>query len=171
MEKIGNQKIWSYFDGVASARPAANQKIRGGEGHRVLTYFDLATKVAELQFLNRDHVLLFRGQRKDYRTIKGNSSLKAQLFRLDRSKVPSSRVLEQRFAKLRKGEGELVERYASQRLLGFERLRRHRVLRWAILQHYEVCPTPLFDVTQSLRVAASFASLHNDTKQDFVFLI
>jgi hypothetical protein len=29
---------------------------------------------------------------------------------------------------------------------------------WAILQHYEVCDTPLLDVTNSLRVAASFAT-------------
>jgi hypothetical protein len=27
-----------------------------------------------------------------------------------------------------------------------------------MLQHYEVCPTPLLDVTHSLRVAASFAT-------------
>ena len=38
-------------------------------------------------------------------------------------------------------------------------MQRHRILRWAILQHYEVCPTPLLDVTHSLRIAASFASL------------
>jgi hypothetical protein len=33
-----------------------------------------------------------------------------------------------------------------------------------------VCPTPLFDVTQPLRVAASFASLNHDTTQAFVFV-
>jgi hypothetical protein len=62
MEKIGNQKIWPYLDEASKARPGANLAIRGGPGHRVETYFDLAKKVAELQFLNRDHVLLFRGQ-------------------------------------------------------------------------------------------------------------
>jgi hypothetical protein len=40
-----------------------------------------------------------------------------------------------------------------------DRLRRHRILRWSILQHYEVCTTPLLDVTHSIRIAASFASL------------
>ena len=44
-----------------------------------------------------------------------------------------------------------------------ERLRRHRILRWSILQHYEVCTTPLLDVTHSLRIAASFASLAENT--------
>lgn len=44
MEKIGNQKIWSYFDGKGTARPAANLTIRAAAGHRVSTYFELAKK-------------------------------------------------------------------------------------------------------------------------------
>jgi hypothetical protein len=31
-------------------------------------------------------------------------------------------------------------------------------VRWALIQHYDICPTPFLDVTSSLRVAASFAS-------------
>ena len=81
MEKIGNQKIWSYLDDKGNARPAANLTIRAAAGHRVSTYFELAKKIAELQFLNRDHVLLFRGQSGDYRTTKGNSLLKATILR------------------------------------------------------------------------------------------
>jgi hypothetical protein len=58
-------------------------------------------------------------------------------------------------------EVKLAESYkaASPDVIGVERLERHRILRWSILQHYEVCPTPLLDVTHSLRIAASFASL------------
>ena len=82
MEKIGNQKIWSYCDNREKVRSAAHTTIRAAAGHRVQTYFELAKKVAELQFLNRDHVLLFRGQPADYRTVKGNSMLKASIFRL-----------------------------------------------------------------------------------------
>ncbi len=40
------------------------------------------------------------------------------------------------------------------------------MLRWAILQHYEVCRTPLLDVTQS--IAASFASMVNGDER-YVF--
>ncbi len=169
MEKIGNQKIWSYFDKVGSARPAVNQNIRAGTGHRVQTYFELAKKVAELQFLNRDHVLLFRGQASDYQTTKGNSTLKPSLFRLTKGKLPSTTILTERFATLRKVEHELLSCYTNERLLGFERLKRHRILRWAILQHYEVCPTPLLDVTHSLRIAASFASL-SGSPTGFIFV-
>ena len=169
MEKIGNQKIWSYFDSQPNARAATNQAIRAGEGHEVTTYFDLAKKVAELQFRNREHVLLFRGQKQDCRTTKNNSMLKASIFRLDGNKVPAESTLEKRFSRLREAEDELTKRYESERLLGFERLKRQRIIRWAILQHYEVCATPLLDVTHSLRIAASFASNQNETESAFLF--
>jgi hypothetical protein len=121
--------------------------------------------------LNRDHVLLFRGQKSDHRTTKRNSTLKASLFRVSKSKLPTQRLLEKRFETLRQAEGELVKRYVAERFQGFERLKRHRTIRWAILQHYEVCRTPLLDVTQSLRVAATFASLDNDSGEAFVFVL
>jgi len=160
MEKIGNQKIWSYFEDHADrARPAGNLAIRAAAGHRVGTYFELAKKAAELQFLNREHVLLFRGQSVDYRTTKGNSLLKASVFRLAKGKVPTAKILADRFRVLKDAEASLVERYTTGRFLGRERLKRQRILRWAILQHYEVCRTPLLDVTSSLRIAASFASI------------
>ena len=170
MEKIGTQRIWSYFDHVADPRPVANPKIRGGDGHQVNTYFELAKKVAELQFLNRDHVLLFRGQDKDYRSTKGNSTLKASLFRPSGSKVPGPKTLDQRFKLLRSAENGLVERYAQGNFRGRDRLKRYRVLRWAILQHYEVCRTPLLDVTQSLRIAATFSTIKNTSGEAYLFV-
>jgi len=169
MEKIGTQKIWSYFDEQSSSRPATNTAIRGGPGHEVASYFELAKKVAELQFLNRDHVLLFRGQGHDFRTTKNNSMLKSSIFRLNGKNLPSKGVLEKRFKILRGAEAELVARYTSEKLKGYDRVKRHRIIRWAILQHYEVCATPLLDVTHSLRIAASFASSGNDTEEAYLF--
>jgi hypothetical protein len=64
----------------------------------------------------------------------------------------------------------LLRRYKDARLHGIERLERYQILRWAILQHYEVCATPLLDVTQSLRIAASFASLDTD-EEAFIFVV
>lgn len=170
MEKIGNQKIWSYFDGASRARPATNHNIRAGSGHLVKTYLELAKKIAALQFLNREHVLLFRGQESDYRTIKGTSTVKATLFRLSEARIPTPRVLSTRFETLRQAEAGLVARYADKKFAGVDRLRRHRSLRWAILQHYEVCRTPLLDVTHSLRIAASFASLGKKTTNSFLLV-
>jgi hypothetical protein len=170
MDKIGNQKIWSYLDGYADWRPSANQAIRKGRGHLVSSYFDLAKKVAALQFLNREHVLLFRGQHADHKTAKGASTLKAGLFRLDGARLPTARLLEKRFQLLSLAEGELTKRYQAERFAGIQRLKRHRILRWSILQHYEVCQTPLLDVTHSLRIAASFATRAN-AGEGFVFVI
>lgn len=170
MEKIGSQKIWSFFDDGETARTASNQAIRGGSGHTVKTFFSLAKKIAELQFLNRDHVLLFRGQNQDHLSVKGNSTLKATLFRLSGSNLPTSRVMVERFARLRKAEDGLVARYTAKKLLGYGRIQRQRILRWAILQHYEVCRTPLLDVTQSAKVAASFASRGVVDADAFVFV-
>jgi hypothetical protein len=171
VEKIGNQKIWSYFNETANAKDAKNEKIRAGAGHHVQSYFELAKKVAELQYLNRDHILLFRGQANDHRTSKGNTTLKPSLFRLDGKRLPSRSVLAKRFGLLHRAELALVERYSQAGFLGRERLQRHRILRWAILQHYEVCPTPLLDVTHSLRIAASFASRTKGTGDAYVFVL
>jgi hypothetical protein len=170
METIGSQKIWSFFDARRTCAVAKNTEIRKGRGHRVGSYFELATKIAELQFRNRDHVLLFRGQSGDYRNAQRNTTLKPTLLRPERQGNPSATTLVARFERLARAERELVARYAASGYLGVERLQRHRILRWAILQHYEVCTTPLLDVTHSLRIAASFASL-GETNKAYLFVL
>ena len=67
METIGKQKIWSFLDRSGDCRIATNTTIRQGSGHKVGSYLELARKIAELQFRNRNHVLMFRGQGRDYR--------------------------------------------------------------------------------------------------------
>lgn len=172
MQTIGEQELWSFYSGDSpeAQRAKTSSVVRQGPGYRVRTFLELATRVAELQFRNRDYVLLFRGQTGDYRNTKHNTTLKPSLFRPFQSKNPTASKLRERFETLQRAEQELVIRYAQQKLLGVERLKRHQILRWAILQHYEVCPTPLLDVTHSLRIAASFAS-HPATDNAFVFVL
>ena len=43
-------------------------------------------------------------------------------------------------------------------------------IRWAIIQHYEICETPLVDLTSSLRVACSFA-LNKSQEGGYVFVL
>lgn len=170
METIGKQELWSFFDKWHKATPAKSTKIRNGLGHSVSSFLELASKVAELQFRNRDHVLLFRGQSADYPNKKGNSTLKPTFFRPLKKGNPNSSTLIKRFETLREAEQDLARRYKQAGFLGIDRLKRQRILRWAILQHYEVCPTPLLDVTASLRIAASFASLDNKGEA-FLFVL
>lgn len=171
METIGNQKIWSFFDDSADSRPASNTAIRSNSGHTVGRFVELASKIAELQFRNRDYVLLFRGQRSDYLNRDGNSSLKPSLFRSNGfERNPTPEILRVRFEKLKQAAQTLVSHYRKEGLLGFDRLSRHRILQWSILQHYRVCDTPLLDVTHSLRIAATFASEQAQTEA-FVFVL
>lgn len=171
MDIIGNQKIWTFSESSQSITGLTCSAIRKGPAHPVRNYVDLATKVAELQFRNRDFVLMFRGQSGDFKNGSGYTSLKPTLLRASSSnRVPTEATLNTRFNKLIAAEKALVVEYERAGLLGRERLERQRILRWAILQHYEVCPTPLLDVSQSLRVAASFAS-HHAQREAFVFVL
>lgn len=53
----------------------------------------------------------------------------------------------------------------------FEQRPELRVAPWSVLQHYELWPTPLLDLTTSLRVAASFAlGLPTSRKEGFLYV-
>ena len=169
MKTIGDSEIWSFLGGSRGPRRTTNGTIRQNDGHWVSSFVELATKVAELQFRNWDHVLMFRGQGSDHRNRAKATSLKPSLFRPEagRTANPDADALARRFRLLDDAEARLARAYD---FLGRERVRRHRILRWSILQHYEVCGTPLLDVTHSLRTAASFASLAGK-EQAFVFVL
>jgi len=127
---------------------------------------DLAKKIADLQFHNPDHVLFFRGQSKDFKNRSGNTTLKPGVLRPDTKRPllpPNPQELEARFRQLKDYERQLVDIFEQKKVLGRQRVARHRILRWSILQHYEVCGTPLLDVSQSIRVASSFASLSTES--------
>ena len=173
METIGQTELWSFCDTKPKIRKATNPQIRKAAGHMVSSYMELATKVAELQFENRDHVLLFRGQNGDFRNTDDNTSLKPTLFRADPQRlmgVTWETLFAERFETLRKAEKELVRHFSLNARGNTKHLRRYRILRWALLQHYDVCATPLLDVTHSLRIAASFASIGASEKA-FVFVL
>lgn len=171
MDIIGSQKIWSFVEGKSATVPTTCSAVRKATALFVRDYMDLATKVAELQYKNRDYVLLFRGQAGDHRNRSGYSSLRSKMMRATTStRVPTPATLERRFMRLREAEALLVQHYDAARLVGRERLRRQQILRWSILQHYEVCRTPLLDVTHSLRIAASFGS-ENADGEAYVFVL
>src|SRR5258708_8979151 len=171
METIGEQKLWSFGpDEEKSAATTTCTEVRKAPGHKVVSYIDLAKKVADLQFMNREHVLLFRGQKTDYKNRQGNTSVKPSLVGGSGEANASSSELIARFDKLGRAEFILESEYSRRKLLGVDRMKRQQILRWAILQHYEVCPTPLLDVTHSLRIAASFASDGADDEA-FIFVL
>ncbi|UFI02146.1 FRG domain-containing protein [Roseibium aggregatum] len=171
MDTIGVQDLWSFLDGESQATVVRCDDVRRSRGIIVSDYLDLAQKVAELQFRNRDHVLMFRGQRSDYRDSNGRTSIRPSIFRSVQGQNTHA-LLEQRFPALERAERLLVDSYNDESLfLGGDEIKRYQILRWSIIQHYEIHDTPLLDVTHSLRVAASFASLENETGEAYLFVI
>ena len=158
MERVGVGKIWSFMKGRLEAEPTSNTDVRKGEGNYVSSYLKLAAKVAELQYRNRGYVLFFRGQSNDYKSTQNLTTIKPSIFRpLPGKTTLSDGALGKRFSALLQAERLLAKKWSQASKLGRQKLTRERLIRWSIIQHYEICPTPLLDVTHSLSIAASFA--------------
>jgi hypothetical protein len=170
VEKLGDACIRTFLS-KGWTEDVSNYRIRKDSGYPIRNFSELVSCVARLGFYNREHVLLFRGQSKDYLTkTQKLSAIKPSIFRPDSAK-PWDQTLEQRFRRLRDAEAMLVEMWKSGSIEEPDRIRRYQNLRWTVLQHYEVCDTPLLDVTHSLRIAAAFASLGNTTPEAYVFVL
>ncbi len=169
MHTIGESMLRSFCPDTGSMIRRKCSDVRKGDAIRVTDYLDLANKIAELQYENRDHVLMMRGQSSDFRNMQKNTTIKPSIFR-GHKRNPNGADLSDRFHRLRLAETYLMELYDHADLPRKKEIKRRQVLRWSILQHYEVCGTPLLDVTHSLRVAASFASDH-DGKEGFVMVL
>lgn len=161
MKALEDRAVFTFFGRTKKAVEASTFDVRKGSPSVVTSYIELAERVAELQFRNPGHVLLFRGQAKDHKA-NGMTSLRPSLFRdrYGRSTVEHNASIERKFRRLAEAERLLLEQYPVGRNTSNEMLfvQRVRIARWAIIQHYEMCQTPLLDLTHSLRIAASFAS-------------
>jgi len=168
METVGTNSLFSILEYEQGLVDVSNKRVRENKPAMVHSYAELARAVSSLQFRNQDLVLLFRGQRQDYK--EGNqTTIRPSIFRGDVgsysskwSKARQRKVFKGRhahaFEKLREAEALLLQHYRGSSIEAI-RIRRQRIVRWSVLQHYEICPTPLLDVTHSLRIAASFATL------------
>lgn len=127
----------------------------------------LVEQVAKLSYLNKDFLLFFRGQKNDYKNKAGFSSFYPSIYRGDYL-LPSD--VNRKFEILNNCCKILAELFKKNKIDGFTELSRKKLIQWSILQHYEVADTPLIDITQSLRVACSFAQLDNDENNAYVYV-
>jgi hypothetical protein len=141
METVGKSRIQTFLSDGWNGKSASNYLVRHGEGYEVRSFPDLVRNVARLSFYNRDQVLLFRGQNKDHRNRKGNTTIQPKIFRgrYDPALKPWSATLSNRYERLARAESLLVDAWSEQKLPEKQRIERHRSLRWAVLQHYEIC--------------------------------
>ncbi len=143
------------------------RNIASLEPFQVNSFRELVEYVAKISYLNKDYLLFFRGQAKDYRNKSGSSTFYPSIYRTD---YLTQREINYRFDLLRGASKLLSEKFIKNKIQGAYELKRKKFIQWSILQHYEVCSTPLLDFTHSLRVACSFAQLENNGNFAYVFV-
>ena len=143
------------------------KSVDAARAYRVASYRDLVEQVARLAYLNKDHLLFFRGQSRDYKSKAGSSTIYPSIYRGD---YLPQREVNYRFDILSEASGQLKQLFTKQRVEGFQELSRKKYIQWSVLQHYGVCSTPLLDLTHSVRVACSFAQLGSSEASSYVFV-
>lgn len=157
----------SFLSNKKSIQSVTNYKVRHDPGVLVGSYPELVERIARLAFHNPDCGLFFRGQSKDWANSGGATCMYPSIYRRLSGDAADDRSdhLRGAFHRLKSAEELLVRVLRRDCQLGCKWLSRYPVLRWAIIQHYEICPTPLLDVSRSLHVAASFAHDKSGTSE------
>ena len=143
------------------------------DGYPVINFAELRQVIAELSCLNPDSILFFRGQHTDHKRTYGKmgeaSTFLPSIFR---GKLNKGELL-MRWNKLDLATSLFLEKLKSlpeSAKKEFNFLKSKRLAQWSVLQHYEVVDTPLLDVTQSLRVACSFAELGRSSDIAYIYV-
>ncbi|HEX4909783.1 MAG TPA: FRG domain-containing protein [Permianibacter sp.] len=150
-------RLWSHLTENPRERLTVPE-IRASAPASVRDYAELVQAVAKLAFHNPEYALFFRGQGHDHLNSQQQTSCYPTLYRGASNGKLTDRALQQRREQLERFQHALATAFKHEKLPGFDKLEKFPELAWSVLQHYEVCPTPLLDVTHSLRVAASFAT-------------
>jgi len=133
----------------------------------VKTFRQLVEHVAKLAYLNKDYLLFFRGQDKDYKNKAGASTFYPSIYRGDY--LPKNEV-QYRFDILSQAAKILSSKFENERINGYKEVKRKKYIQWSILQHYEVCSTPFLDFSQNVRVACSFAQINDENVEGYIFV-
>ena len=139
-----------------------------GNAIEVSSFYDLIMEIAELSYRNPDVMLFYRGQNNNY--MKNNiATLYPTIYRAtDKSNINFD------FKVLNEASINLIAALKADERIDAEELkeiRKIKLLQYSILQHYEVCKTPLLDLTQSIKVACSFAILNNKNDIGYIYVL
>jgi hypothetical protein len=150
------RKVWSHA-ALKNGKPQYVRDVRLSTPAVARTYRGLVTSIARISYHNRHSSLFFRGQDGDYTVPKKGSTALPTIFRHLSVREAHRAELQSRFDRLKEADRLLAGAFKKYKIEADTTLNDYYVVRWAILQHYEVCSTPLLDLTTSLRVACSFA--------------
>ncbi len=169
MMKSIPEKVSSFVRSTKNLTELSVDEIRSGIAPEVKTYTQLISNIAQLAFANPELLLLMRGQSTEYKENK-QTTLFPSMYRKPANGGDSfyGYQLRERYDKLQRCEKSLF--HTLQNTVYGDSVGRSELARWAILQHYEICPTPLLDVTHSVQVACSFAFLDKKNLSNFCYL-
>ncbi|MDN3588067.1 FRG domain-containing protein [Pedobacter aquatilis] len=153
---------FTYRNEIAWENRDANvNRIRASEGYCIKAFRELIEEVANVTINNKNFEMFYRGQSKDY---KNNSSK----YYSDR--VPKTTIFPTICRPELKSDGspkysirsnQVKARYEQlEKMIKLVDNKGGRYLNeyyYLLFQHYDTLPTPFIDITQSLRVAATFA--------------
>ncbi|WZL88752.1 FRG domain-containing protein [Salinimicrobium sp. 3283s] len=161
------EKEWNRFG-------ASVNRIRASEGYKVDSFKELIDEVAVVTINNKAFEMFYRGQSKDYLNnqaiIYSDRKKKSIIYpAICRPEKKSDGTLKYSIRKK-----AIKERYKKlYDLINFiNRKRKTRLpdeYYMSLFQHYEISSTPLIDITQSLRVAATFALQKENCGYLYVF--
>ena len=149
---------------------SVNKDILASKPILIKSFRDLVKAVAAISNFNREYHIFFRGVKYDYKNENKTTILPSIYW--DKGVFPEFN-LNFNFQTLNEKSVQLVNKlrdYKSE-FPGALNVFRFEELQWAILQHYRICPTPLLDITQSLQVACSFATLNNSNETGIIYLL
>lgn len=152
-------------------KPLPLDEVLSSEPMWADTYDKLVRNVAQILYYNRNLALFYRGQSSDHKSEQGKTTILPTIYR----KKPEQPRLElkERFSQLTESVDQLRKLFAEReiKLAGTSLINKYPEIGWSILQHYEVCATPLVDITHSLHVACSFAFDRNRGKTGIVYVL
>ncbi|MDB5231060.1 MAG: hypothetical protein JWN76_1865 [Chitinophagaceae bacterium] len=154
-----NEIIWERLDATVN-------RIRASDGFPISTFRELMNEVANVTLSNKNYEMYYRGQSKDYK----NNQAVFYKDRIPKTIIypticrpetnndgnPKHSIKKSQITKRYEELAQMIDLFRGKRSYFNEYY-------YSLFQHYEILPTPLIDITQSLRVAASFA-LEKSTK-------
>ena len=164
---LGADSRGKEFDSDNMISASLGRRLHCAPKKPVPDYWTLVSLVSGLAAANPQYQLLFRGQTHIYHDLGLSHSLLPSLWRGDKH------LFDDKVRRLKKYNKKLTKLYSefdnSDKSI-ISQFKESPLASWALLQHYEICDTPLLDLTRSLQVACSFAHLNN-TGPGYVYIL
>lgn len=93
-----------------------SKTIGKDDGYEIKTYRELVEHIAKLAYENKDHILFYRGQTKDYQNKVNNSSFYPTIYRGGYLKKDE---LKEKFRILDKASKLLIKEFKKQKIKGY----------------------------------------------------